>query len=199
MARPYLGGGKKNVRRLKATLVFLDESGLLLAPLVRRTWALRGRPDTIRQRTRSTDKVSAIAALAVGPRRRRVHLYGSLLANRNVRTPQLLRFLRALLRHVRGPVILVWDRLNVHRAKAIARWAADHPRLQLILLPPYAPDLNPVELFWSYLKYHRLVNFAALSARHLSTVARRHTRVVSRSQAILRSFIRGTPLSSCLR
>jgi hypothetical protein len=53
-----LAAGKKNASRLNATLVFLDESGLMMAPLVRRTWAPRGQTPILLQRTRSRDKVS---------------------------------------------------------------------------------------------------------------------------------------------
>lgn len=150
------------------------------------------------QRTRTTEKVSAIAALSVSPVRRRVRLYVSLLANRNVRTAQMRRYLGDLRRHIRGPLILIWDRLNVHRAKTLTAWLATQRGMHVIFLPPYSPDLNPVELFWSYLKYHRLANYAAHTVTALSSTARRHVRFTARRQSLLRSFIRGTPLSSCL-
>lgn len=169
-----------------------------MAPLVRRTWAPRGQTPVILQRTRSTEKVSAIAALTVSPRRRLVRLYVSLLSNRNVRVANVKRFLGQLRRHVRGPIILIWDRLNVHRARTLRIWLERKNGIRAIFLPPYAPDLNPVELFWSYLKYHRLANFAALDARQLARVARRHVHQMSRRSTLLSSFIRGTPLSSCL-
>src|SRR3989442_37037 len=70
-----VAAGKKNVSGLNARLVFLDESGLLMAPLVRRTWAPRGQTPILLQRTRSHDKVSVTAVLTVSPRRRRVSLY----------------------------------------------------------------------------------------------------------------------------
>lgn len=178
--------------------MFLDESGLLMAPLVRRTWALRGQTPVLWQRTRSTEKVSAIAALTVSPRRHRVRLYVSLLANRNVRTPELRRFLGSLRRHVRGSMILIWDRLSVHRAKLLREWMAGHVGFDAVFLPPYSPELNPVELFWSWLKYHRLANFAAVDVRQLTRAARRHLRHARRRHSLLRSFIQGTPLSSCL-
>ena len=169
-----------------------------MAPLVRRTWAPSGQTPILVQRTRSTEKVSAIAALTISPVRRRVGLYVSLLSNRNVRTPELRRYLAALRRHIRGPVVLIWDRLNVHRAKALAAWIARQRGMHVQFLPPYAPELNPVELFWSYLKYHRLANYAARTVTALSRAARRHVHHTAHRQKLLRSFIRGTPLSSCL-
>ena len=55
-----------------------------MAPLVRRTWAPRGMTPILAQRTRSRQKVSAIAALTLAPRRRRVGLYFSLYPDANI-------------------------------------------------------------------------------------------------------------------
>ncbi len=60
-AEPVLGGNgvaasKKGALRLKATLVFLDEGGLIMAPLVRRTWAPRGQTPVLLRRTRPPEE-----------------------------------------------------------------------------------------------------------------------------------------------
>jgi len=169
-----------------------------MAPLVRRGWALRGKTPILLQRTRLTEKVSAIAALGLSPVRKRTRVCVSLLANQNMTTARFIRFLKSLRRHIRGPIIFIWDRLPVHRAKKVQKYLASVPGLHVEYLPPYSPHLNPVEMLWSYLKYHRLANFAPFSVRHLARVTRRHIRSFRGSQTLLRSFIRGTPLSSCL-
>ena len=114
-------------------MVFLDESGLLMAPLVRRTWAPRGQTPILRQRTRSREKVSVIATLTVSPGRQRVGLYAALVVNANVNAERFVDFLRALTRHVRGPLILIWDRLNVHRSRTVQNYLARHPRMRVEL------------------------------------------------------------------
>jgi hypothetical protein len=190
--------GKKNAWRLKATLVFLDESGLLMAPLVRRTWAPVGDTPILYQRTRSRERVSMIAALTVSPRRHRVGLYFSLLPNENVITPHVLRFLRDLRRQLGSPIIVVWDRLNVHRS-AGTRLRRRSRSIHITFLPPYAPELNPVEMFWSYLKMNPLANHAALDVEELACRAERHARSVASDQLLLRSFLRATPLFLRLR
>jgi hypothetical protein len=55
--------GKKNAARLKAALVFIDESGFLMAPYVRRSWAPKGATPVLYQCGRSHQKVSDQAAL----------------------------------------------------------------------------------------------------------------------------------------
>lgn len=193
-----MASGKKNACRLKASLVFLDESGLLMAPLVRRTWAPVGQTPVLYQRTRSHERISMIAALTVSPRRRKVGLYFSLLPNENVNTSNLLPFLRQLRRHLGSPLVLVWDRLNVHRSV----WARLRRRSRTIhaeFLPPYAPELNPVELFWSYLKRNPLANDAALDMETLHRRAQRQSARIASAPDLLHAFLRGTPLSLRLR
>ncbi len=184
---------QKKARRLKASLVFIDESGLLLAPVVRRTWAPCGQTPILYQRGRARDKVSIIAALTLSPRQRRPGLYFSLRANENVTTAWLVPFLRALTRHLRGTFVLVWDRLPGHRAQVVTEYL-HRRRRDVALLPPYAPELNPVEIFWAYLKSNPLANFAATDARHLARVATRHVQRLRCRPALLRSFFDATPL-----
>ena len=136
-----------------------------------------------------------IAALTISPQRRRVGLYFSLGINVNVNTPWVVGFLQQLARHLRGPIIVIWDRLTVHRALRVTKYVANHPRLRAVFLPPYAPELNPVESFWSYLKINPLANHAAEDTQQLEQIARRHTHKIRRRQDLLRCFIRSTPLS----
>lgn len=56
-------------------------------------------------------------------------------------------------------MIVVLDRLNVHRS-AIRQLRERHPAwLDVEWLPAYAPDLNPVEAMWSCTKHGDLANF----------------------------------------
>jgi transposase len=194
-----VAASKKNARRLNAHLVFLDESGLLLAPLVRRTWAPRGQTPILYQRTAHRDKASAIAALSLSPRRQRVGLYFAVLPDENVTAAPLLHFLAALRRHLPGRRILIWDRLACHRAQRLTAFRARCPRLQIVWLPPYAPELNPVEFLWAFLKLNPLANHPAVNSYFLAATARRHLQRLGPQQALLQSFFRATPLFSCSR
>jgi hypothetical protein len=177
----------------------VDESGLLMAPLVRRSWAPRGQTPLLYQRTAFRQKVSILAALSVSPQRRRVGLYFSLRANANVTTPWLKAFLRDLASHLRHPLLIVWDRLPGHRARSVQVYLGRRRRLHAVLLPPYAPELNPVETFWAYLKQNPLANLAAPDAPALAHTARWQARRLRHRQALLRAFIGSTPLFLRLR
>jgi transposase len=97
-------------------------------------------------------KISALSVLTVSPRRRRVHLYARFHRNKNVRFPQVIAFLRQLLRHVRGAIVLLWDSNQPHRAVAVRAFLAKHPRIRTERFPGYAPELNPDEFVWNHLK-----------------------------------------------
>ena len=165
-----------------------------MMPVLRRTWAPCGATPTVSVRARSHEKVSGIGALIVSPRRRRFTLALALHQHRNIRGPEVLRFLRHLARHVRGPFILLWDRGRSHRHALVQTWLTAHPSCHLVWRPPYAPYLNPVELLWSYLKYGRLANFAPDTTTDIQTAVTRERRRLARHPALLRSFFRHSTL-----
>jgi hypothetical protein len=138
-------------------LVFLDESGYLLQPLRRRVWAPRGH--TPRQYAWDRhDRLTALVALSRAPWAERFGLYYNLL-DHNARTADVAQFLRQVHAQVRRPVLLVCDRLPVHRA-AVRRLRHDGSSwLDVEWLPPYAPELDPVENVWNQSKYGDLANF----------------------------------------
>lgn len=199
MGEAGLAQGKKNAARLKAWLIFIDEAGFMMAPLVRRSWAPSGQTPLLYQRTRSHQKVSIIGALAVSPTRERVRCYFRLHPNRNIVAPLIVAFLRQLARQIKGPMIVVWDRLQGHRGKAVQAFLQANPDVRTVLLPPYAPELNPIEYAWAYLKTNPLANFAPADSAELAIAARSHARNLKRNQRVLRSLIEHSPLSLCLK
>jgi transposase len=129
----------------------------MLQPVVRRSWAPRGRTPILRQWDRR-DRLSAISALSVSGRRQRFNLYWALYPH-NIRSEEVLDFLQDLRRHLPRGFILIWDRGKPHRAQRVQDWLAKRKQITIEWLPPYAPDLNPVECVWSRTKYGDLANF----------------------------------------
>ena len=120
-----------------------------MGPLVRRSWQPRGQTPVLIQRGRHLGKVSAIAALGVPPRRDGARLYFRLHPQAEIGTAQVIGFLRHLNQELKGPCVLLWDRLNAHRAKRTAQFVASVQHLHTFFLPAYAPELNPVEYAWA--------------------------------------------------
>jgi transposase len=171
--------------------VFVDESGFLLIPNVRRTWAPRGQTPCLRHRYRH-DRLSVCSGLALSSRRRRLALYLR-CRPRNFTGLDIRAFLQHLLRHRRGPVDLLWDRGSIHRRCEVRTFLAGHPRLHVHYFPAYAPELNPAEYVWTRAD-HELANGVPDDLRELRARLADATRRLRRSQALLWSCIYASDL-----
>jgi transposase len=78
-----------------------------------------------------------------------------------VRDKQVLHFLRHLLRHIPGKVIVLWDGLPAHRAVLAREWIPGQARPRVVRLPAYAHELNPVEGRWAWAKGTLLANVSS--------------------------------------
>jgi len=177
-------------------LAFADECGFLLIPNVRRTWAPRGQTPIVRHRYQR-DKVSAISAVTVSATRRRVGLYLHLHPGENITNVEVAIFLRALLRHLRGHVIVVLDSGSIHKGPDVQALQARCPRLHLEWFPGYAPELNPDELVWAHFKA-KLANGHPNTIDDLMGTLCRITKYVTKRPRLIRSFIAGSELPSFL-
>lgn len=130
-----------------------------------RTWAPKGRTPLIRFHFGWTH-VSAIAALSCTNCLFRLH-------EGSIRQEQHVEFLKALRTHLRQRLLVVWDGLKAHRSRLVREYLdSTGGDIQMAFLPPYSPELNPVEYLWAWLKRHALANFCPASLDELHTTAR---------------------------
>lgn len=169
--------------------MLIDESGLMMAPLVRRTWAPRGQTPVLHQRGKHRERVSVAAALWWSPGSDRLGLFYHTLVNAYFNNQRTAGFLEALMREIPSRMIVLWDGGPMHKGdpirEAVQRFS---PRLSLERLPAYAPMLNPVERLWRWLKYGRLSNFAPQDARTLNRAIVKGLDAVEQEQSYLSSF-----------
>ena len=107
-----------------------------------------------------------------------------------IRTPELLMALRYFQRQLApaGPLVLVWDRLNVHRSHATSSFLARHAdEFLLEWLPSYVPELNPDEQCHGWVKRDTLNALPATDA-DLRACARRGFQRLARRPDVLRGF-----------
>ena len=185
---------QKKARRQGAHIALIDESGLLMAPLVRRTWAPRGRtPDLDQCGTRQ--KVSVAAALWLSPRRERLGLYFRTLPDGYFDNWYVAAFLEAMLHDLPGRFVVVWDGGPMHRGDPIRQLTSHFAdRLSLEDLPPWAPTLNPVDTLWGWLKYDQLCNFAPRDALQLDERVIMELTAIREDQTFLRNLYHGSEL-----
>jgi putative transposase len=153
-----------------------------------------GRTPVLTTFGRHREKVSTIAAISIAPGRRRVGLYWRTDPEHYIDAAAVASFLRDLLRHLRGKVIVIWDGGSNHKGPAIRAVTERYPRLTLERLPGYAPDLNPVEMIWSYLKHGLMANFVPRHVRHLDRVVTGHLGGLRSSPALIKSLWAGSRL-----
>jgi transposase len=150
-------------------IVWVDESGFYLLPGCVRTYAPCGQTPVLRVRL-TRDHLAAIGAVTAD---------GRLLQQTQdhpLRGPDVVRFLRHLLGHLPGKLLVIWDGAPIHRAQPVKDFlaAGGARRLRLELLPGYAPDLNPLDQgIWQQLKHVELANVCCTTDQHLRHELRR--------------------------
>ncbi len=171
--------------------MFLDESGFQMSPVVRRTYAPKGRTPILEAYYRK-GKISSISAVTVSPERKRCGLSFQLLPeNTNAHGKDTVRFLAKLRRRLQGPMTILWDRSNIHqRCALVKKYLAKHPEIVTEEFPGYAPDANPDEGVWGWTKYHRLPNFAPENLEELRSRVQSELSSLSKRGDLLASFIR---------
>ena len=182
MVRRTLAGHKKKAEQEQSTIVWVDEAGFYLLPMAVRTWAPRGQTPILRVKLTS-DHLSTISGVTLDGR-----LFMQVRPT-SYTAAAVVGFLRVLLRKIPGKIVVIWDGAPIHRGHEIkdflSRGAAK--RLHLEQLPGYAPDLNPDEGIWNYLKRVELGNVCCRDLEHLSTELIRARERLRHKREVIRS------------
>jgi len=103
-----------------------------------------------------------------------------------IRSAQVVLFLKALGTQLRQRLLIVWDGLRAHHSRLVRDYVdSTLGHLQLAFLPAYAPELNPVEYLWAWLKRHALANYCPANLHLLGKTARSKLRSAQRRTAII--------------
>lgn len=124
-------------------LVFLDEAGVRVGMNRLYGWAPVGDTPVISMEIRGTTLTMVGAMAADGPRGLAV-FKGALDSDR------LVEYIDDTL-DLRAGEVLVMDGLSVHKTAAV-KAAVERKGASVLILPPYSPELNPIELIWGILK-----------------------------------------------
>jgi len=197
-----LGAGKRLAADLGAWLCFEDEAGYHTRPHKARTWARRGRTPVIRSWSGTPGRVSMTALLCARPGHRTRLAYRMLVHHRHRRPPvartltetDYIALLDTAHRRLGAPIVLVWDNLGSHLSRRMRALTDRRDWLHVVQLPPYAPDLNPVEDLWSHLK-RGLANLTPLNLADLVPVLHQHLRRIQQRPDLLDGFLAHTGLT----
>jgi transposase len=78
---------------------------------------------------------------------------------------------------------------DTHRSRLVKEYVEGlNGRIALEHLPPYAPEFNPVEYIWGYLKHHAMPNYCARDLTDLRPRASRNLRSMQRRGTLVTTF-----------
>jgi transposase len=190
---------EQQARERRAYLVFVDESGFMMTPTIRRTFAPRGSTPVNKVRD-PHGRVSVSGAITISPDRTRIGLqYYMLPNNANFRGPNMIDFLNHLRNQVSAPITIIWDRIIIHSSQVVIEHLRRVPDIATEAFPPYAPELNPVDRVWFYLKYDRLPNYTPSTMRALRRAVGSEIKRLQGRPDLLRSFVRQSELPLAVR
>ena len=187
---------RERARRTGAWIVCEDEAAAMLTPPIRGTWAKRGTRVILRCAYGRRRRVS-MAAFACYRPGRLPKLFYALAPDASFTEDEFAPLPADLhARLGRRKVILVWDRLSAHvrSRKTKAYLAANTSWLTVEPLPGYAPELNPVEQCWAWIKNGPLANSCATNLGDLTDTAGRALEKLRKQPELLTPFLRHTGL-----
>jgi putative transposase len=181
--------------------VFADECGQTLKGARKATtWAPKGETPVVKVTAKGTVRVSVAGLCCYRPGHRSRLIYRTLLYRgrkgepKGFREPELIRLLDAAHQQLQAPIVLVWDRLSLHKTPTIRAAIAARPWLRVYLLPAYAPELNPVEKVWSTMK-GSLANLAVRTATDLAAAVKNRLKRMQYRTRLIDGYLTGTGLS----
>ena len=141
-------------------------------------------------------KLSATSALICSHGGRSIRLRLGFTGG-SVVSADVVDFLQALRPEIPRRMILLWDRLPAHKSRQTRSYleAATQPGwLQLEWLPPYAPELNPVEYLWGHLDGGVMANYAPSTLREIRQRVECGAQRIRRRPDVLRGFLKASGL-----
>ena len=149
MAGRGVAPNNKDVEQEGKRLIFVDESNFQLLPLVVKTWGEEGVTPVIRNQL-SRDKWCVIGSVSTdGDFRYRIY-------DHSLTSADAIRYLKILLNRYKGEdIVVLWDGAPIHRSNKIKQFLSNADvakQLRLVCIPAYAPEFNPQEWIWSWLK-----------------------------------------------
>ena len=179
----------EQARQNKAEIYFWDESGFRADTVHGKTWGVKGQTPVI-ERPGQRQSISAASAVNAKGGFWFATYQGALTAE------LFVKLLKQMMRGRTNAVHLVVDGLSAHKTAMVRDYiASTEGRLTIHILPGYAPDLNPDELVWSYVKRTGVARNPLRAGEKLEIRIDQQLRDVKKNKALLRSFFKTPSVS----
>ena len=174
----------KMAKRRGAEIFFLDEAGIKSDSKLGITWGVRGSTPVVKT-SGQRQQINAISA--VNPTGK----FWFALYECKFNAEFFIAFLTNFMKYRRKPLIIILDGHPAHRAKSVAKFVqSTKGELQLVFLPPYAPDLNPDEFVWKHLKDNGIRKLPLCQNESLKKRIEYDLLKIAQSKLIIKSFFK---------
>jgi transposase len=172
------------------SLAYEDESGISEKPVVRKTWAPKGKTPTI-ESSGSWKSLTMAGLLVFTPKGNRPRILFRLQPGA-MDSHDFVDMLEDVKAEMNGrKLLLIWDGLPAHRSKKVREYIQSQKRwLRVERYPAYAPELSPVEFIWSPMKTKDLAHAPPKGLKHPKRLIRRSFRRIKTDAALLKGCLR---------
>ena len=180
---------KEHRRRWQAILYFQDESGVSLIAVMGKTWAPRGETPIVK----TTGKRGGLCVTsAISPAGKMVFRIEK--DKERINAAKHIEFLQQIIKqHPKRKIIIVEDNAPAHTAKKVDTFVEENSnKIAIYRIPSYAPELNPDEHVWEYLKAYKLKAHQAQNKEELRSLVKRKMQGIQRKKGLINSFFVGT-------
>lgn len=134
---------RKHAKSRGAEIFWLDEASIRSDDPLQRTWGERGKTPVVKT-SGQRQSINAISALS-NKGGFWYHVYEG-----KFNAAKCIECFKHFLKGRKTPIILIVDGHPVHKSKKVMEYIDSlEGRIEMVFLPPYAPDLNPDELVWN--------------------------------------------------
>ncbi len=137
---------KKIAKKTGAEIFWLDEASIRSDDPLQRTWGEKGKTPVVKT-SGQRQSINAISALS-NKGGFWYHVY-----NGKFTADKCIACFQQFLKNRKSRIILIVDGHPVHKSKRVMEYIESlEGRIEIVFLPPYAPDLNPDELVWNQMR-----------------------------------------------
>ncbi len=180
---------KKSAKKQGAEIFWLDEASIRSDDPLMRTWGLKGQTPTVKT-SGQRQGINAISALSnSGGFWYRVY-------TERFNAEVCIECLKDLISNRKKPIYVITDGHPVHKSKKVKEYVASlKGRLSIFILPPYAPDLNPDELVWNYIRQTGTARSPLKKGESLWERTFIDLELIAQNKALVKSFFRNEAVS----
>ena len=180
---------KKEAKKQGAEIFWLDEASIRSDDPLLRTWGLKGQTPTVKT-SGQRQGINAISAVS-----NRGGFWYQVYTQR-FNADVFIDGLKDLMGNRRKPVFIITDGHPVHKSKKVCEFVASMKRrLSIFILPPYAPDLNPDELVWNYIRQTGTSRMPLKKNESLMDRTFIDLELIAQDKILVKSFFRNASVS----